>query len=428
MSLLNTVKISVGKRVFDTSWDFRNQNTKFNTHGFHTYPAMMIPQIARRLIETYGVNAKTVLDPFVGSGTVLVECKVNKNIKTAIGVDLNPLALLITKAKTTPIKSNILMETHKSILENCSRDLMKYKKKELRIEPPNFPNIDFWFKPEVKSALTILKKRIINIEDEDVRRFFLVVFSETVRKVSNTRDGEFKLYRIPEDKLDIHSPNVLEIFRKKSVENISSMEEFTSKSAQCNIGIISSDTKKMGAIPNGSVDLVVTSPPYGDSRTTVAYGQFSRLALEWMNFDSDSVRNIDKNCLGGKASLTLNFDLDSPTLIDIIEKISKQDEKRAKDVLSFYVDFENCLKEIDRVTKNGAFLCFVVGNRTVKEIQIPTDIIITELFKRYGYEHHKTVIRNIPSKRMPKQNSPTNEKGKIASTMNEEYIVILQKN
>ena len=63
-------------KYFDSSWDFRGGDTKYSNHGFHTYPAMMIPQVARRLIETYGKDSKVMLDPFMGSGTTGVACKI----------------------------------------------------------------------------------------------------------------------------------------------------------------------------------------------------------------------------------------------------------------------------------------------------------------------------------------------------------------
>src|SRR3989338_790503 len=82
-------------------WDFKKADTKEYTNCIHTYPAMMIPQIARRLIYLYGKNAKTLLDPFCGSGTSLVEASLTNHIKGAYGFDLNPLAILISKVKTT---------------------------------------------------------------------------------------------------------------------------------------------------------------------------------------------------------------------------------------------------------------------------------------------------------------------------------------
>ena len=98
------------------NWDFKEADTKEYTHGFHTYPAMMIPQIARRLIYLYGKNAKTLLDPFMGSGTSLVEASLLPHIKEAYGFDLNPLAYLISKAKTTPIRGSCDLTAEASIM------------------------------------------------------------------------------------------------------------------------------------------------------------------------------------------------------------------------------------------------------------------------------------------------------------------------
>ena len=84
------------ERIIDHSWDYRNENTKDYTHGMHSYPAMMIPQVARRLITEYGNNAKVLLDPFVGSGSVVIEGMLSKSINEIYGIEINPLAVLIT--------------------------------------------------------------------------------------------------------------------------------------------------------------------------------------------------------------------------------------------------------------------------------------------------------------------------------------------
>jgi DNA modification methylase len=246
--------------------------------------------------------------------------------------------------------------------------------------------------------------------------------------MSNTRNGEYKLYKMDESQLARFNPRPINHFKELAFENIEKMREYFLKRNNCNVNILQEDTRIKTSIPNDSVDLIVTSPPYGDSRTTVAYGQFSRLALQWMDFENGLVKNIDKNGLGGIPSETLNNKLESPTLDNALKEISKVDEERAKDVLSFYDDFWKCIAELDRITKQGAHLCFVVGNRTVKKFRIPTDRIIVELFESAGdYNHLKTIDRNIPSKRLPKLNSPSNIKGDLIATMNKEYIVILEK-
>jgi DNA modification methylase len=419
------------KRIRDPTWDFSGENTKISIHGIHTYPAMMIPQIAKRLMEEYGKESKMNLDPFCGSGTVLVESMLH-NINS-YGVDINPLAILLSKVKTTPINHS---ELEKEFIRICDRIREARWKPEIiqKIETPNFFNIEYWFKPKVIRELSFIKQIIDNIEDEVVRNFFYVSFSETVRKVSNTRGGEYKLFRIPENKLKEWNPDALSTFLEISERNIKMMREFYSsvdiqriQKGELWSKVLMEDMRAKTSIPENSVDFIATSPPYGDSRTTVAYGQFSRLTLQWLDYDYDIVKRIDKISLGGIRPKKIKDDVPSDTLYNTLEKISKNDGKRALDVYSFFSDFNKTVDEINRITMENAFVCIVVGNRTVKKINIPTDIILFELFEDRGYTHLKTIVRQIPSKRLPKKSSPSNIKGDAVSTMNFEYIVILKK-
>jgi len=396
-------------------WDFRKVDTKQFTHGIHTYPAMMIPQIARRLIYLYGKNATTLLDPFMGSGTSLVEASLTSNIKEAYGFDLNPLAFLISKVKTTPLN-----------VESIDRELSKIINSKDYKELPRFKNIEFWFKPKIIEQLAVIKTAINKIKDKDVKDFFLVCFSETVRNVSNTRNGEFKLYRMSEKDLIKHNPYVLSEFEKIALKNIKGMKEYVK--ARQKTKTIPKNYSSMEELPlnQESIDLIVTSPPYGDSKTTVAYGQFSRLALQWLDYKD--IISLDNKLLGGKASKELEVKINSPKLKEIIKRIAEIDNKRAKEVLSFYEDFDKCIVQLDRIMNKKGYVCFVVGNRTVKGINIPTDKIMTEMFKARGnYQYITTHLRAIPNKRMPSLNSPSNKVGEKLTTMCNEFIFVLQK-
>lgn len=424
----------MNKRYTDESWDYRDADTKPLSHGFHTYPAMMIPQIARRLIETYGKDAQVLLDPFMGSGTSLVEAKVHSQFTKAYGIDINPLARLIGKVKTTPIELQTLEETAFRLVEDIQHEMLAVNLGQKTVQSFNFKNIEFWFKPLVIRDLTIIKQHINSITHDDAKTqqelidFFNVAYSEVVRYVSNTRNSEFKLYRMSEKTLKTYSPNTFLEFQKRVKYNISHLFELNQMAKSCEISILNEDTRNQTSIPANSVDIIVSSPPYGDSKTTVAYGQFSRLSLEFLGYEENSVRKIDRTSLGGISARDFHLSLFSQTLEKEVSEIQKIDEKRALEVVSFYQDFIKCIHEIDRVMKIGGYVCLVVGNRTVKKIKLSTDIIIVELFTALGtYEHEETIIRNIPNKRMPKKNSPTNIKGEILSTMNEEYIIVLKK-
>src|SRR3989338_2731085 len=121
ISLLNKTKI-------DKSWSFSDKtrkDTAYITHGYHRYPAKFIPQIVSRLEEKYTKQGDFIVDPFGGCGTTMVESKVMG--RPSIAVDINPVAVLITKAKITPINP-IKIEKELTILKNSSIWLQKSNK------------------------------------------------------------------------------------------------------------------------------------------------------------------------------------------------------------------------------------------------------------------------------------------------------------
>jgi hypothetical protein len=166
-------------------------------------------------------------------------------------------------------------------------------------------------------------------------------------------------------------------------------------------------------------DLVLTSPPYGDSRTTVAYGQFSTLSNEWLGINN--ARKIDGMLMGGKIVPEI---MKNNCITDSIQKIENVDKKRALEVSSFYFDLKESINTVAKNINLGGITIYIVGNRTVKNILLPTDQFIAEAFEKNGFKHLITYERALSNKAMPSKNSPTNIAGKTANTMLYEYIVI----
>jgi DNA modification methylase len=408
-------------RVINDSWDFATANTKEYTHCFHAYPAMMIPQIARKLIEDYKTaDTELVFDPYCGSGTTLVEAKL-KGI-ASVGTDLNPMARLVARTKSSTYDVAILKETKMFFV---SKLLINYDK-SIEVELPTFFNIDYWFSQDVINKLAYIKYLIFTEIDPSVRDFFLVPFSETVREASYTRNGEFKLFRMEQTKVDIFNVNTFELFIRKVERNFKGYLEFHKDANPC----ITSDVYDFNTctdIPDGildkGVDLIVTSPPYGDSFTTVAYGSFSKLSNQWLNIEEAG--QIDKILMGGTKR---QFDI--PTIhsaeLELIQ-LKANDVKRYQEVMLFLFEYQQSINNVSKVVKENGIVCYVVGNRRVKDVQIPLDYITAEFFENNGFEHLNTFVRRIPNKRMPSKNSPTNKTGELASTMVNEYIVVMQK-
>ncbi len=175
----------------------------------------MIPQVAHRLIKEYSKEGDVLLDPFCGSGSVLVEAKITR--RYSWGIDLNPLAALIARVKTTPINPSILYKEYYNLIDRV-REMPDYE-----ASSPQFFNLYFWFKESVIRNLAKIKTAIDKIKATEVREFFQVTFSEVVRLSSNSRSGEFKLYRYPESKLKGHNPDPLRLFMEKVRMNIEGM-------------------------------------------------------------------------------------------------------------------------------------------------------------------------------------------------------------
>lgn len=454
-------------------WDFKEEDTKEYTHGIHNYPAMMVCPISRNIIKMVRdiQPVKSIFDPFSGSGTVLVEGMLS-GMDVVAGNDINPLALLLCKAKTTRLDHLKLKSTCESLLatirtrlslnqsalekvdsyisETLKLDITEKKGwgdkapsfltefcnlNELDIKIPDFKNIGYWFRPRVILELAIIKSEIQKISDTDIRNYVFVAMSELIRLVSNRRNGEFKMFRMSVAEVLKFNPDVYTEFSSILLRNVEKMKDFCDildqKSFAPKVTIYRNNTCTLQDVPDNAFDLVVTSPPYGDSKTTVAYGEYSRLSLQWINLSNlteKEIMGIDKSLMGGnKYRNGFEFTLQSETLRTALSKIKDIDIVRAGDVYSFYEDLDASIKSIATKTKSGCYQFWVVGNRTVKNMVLQTDVIITELAPQYNLVPVYTVDRNIPNKVMPLRNSPTNEIGKTSATMTMEHIVILRK-
>ena len=404
--------------IRNSNYDFADQGYGAVYPNIHKYPATMPPQIGIALLKELNITQGKLLDPYCGSGSSFasaLEC----GLTEMYGFDINPLAVLISRVKFTKIGLDALQITKQQLREKID----EYLKKENFLE--NFPlpkitNINFWFSQEVINKLNLLRYFINQIADKNLYNFFLIPFSETVRECSYTRNNEFKLYKMKATDILKFNPDVLGVYFKRLNDVINIYETIylpkLTENTQINVNYSQFNYAE------DSFDLVLTSPPYGDSRTTVAYGQFSTLANEWIGIDY--ARKVDKMLMGGSQTKSL---YNQGLITDYIQAIAVNNEKRALEVSAFYLDLEKSIDQVAKSVKKGGKIIYIVGNRTVKNIQLPTDQFIAEKFEQNGFRHLITYERLLSNKAMPSKNSPTNESGHTVNTMLYEYIVISEK-
>ena len=400
----------------EEDWDYRTADTKQLTHGIHPYPAMMIPQVARRLIADYGRKGGLLFDPYCGSGTTLLEGMLAG--MTSVGTDLNPLARLIARVKTRPLNIGALDD-----------EIRRFPTRATDCALPPVPNVDYWFAPETQRALAAMRQHIDGISHAAIADVLRVAFSLTVRKSSWTRKSEFKLYRMPPCQMARHQPDPFAVMTQILASIRRALLALRRAASDDHTLPDVHDFNTVAGVPAkriapGAAALVVTSPPYGDSRTTVAYGQFSRLSSQWLGFAG--ANRVDNRLMGGgRSAQTAPFGF--PKLDRVIAKIAARDARRASEVAGFFADYRASIANVARTIESGGFACYVVGNRTVKGCKVPTAESTAAFFEENGFTTIKICTRNIPNKRMPMMNSPSNVSGERGKTMTAEKIVICRK-
>ena len=399
------------------NYDFIGEGLKDNPYpSLHKYPATMIPQIGIEILNELNIKAGRMLDPYCGSGSSFA-AGLEVGIKHFVGFDLNPLAILISKARFTPLKSEKLSLYYRDIEKSLKRVI------DQNIEDMNWNGLEYWFDKETLCTLSLIKNKINAIKDSDIRDFFLVALSTTTRKCSYTKINEFKLYRMKKEKLLEYKPDVKNIFLRELLELITIHKSFYKP--RLNDIVLHLSNSEFSCQHHDQFDVVLTSPPYGDSRTTVAYGQFS-LFTNRLVLDRADARKIDTYLMGGKKT-DKNGLVNGTEIGNYIKKIGAKDIKRAREVDSFYIDLGMSIGKIAHALKRGGTAIYVVGNRTVKGYTLPTDQFIAHTFEKNGFDHVFTYERIISNKSMPLKNSPSNITGETCDTINKEFIIVCRK-
>lgn len=349
----------VAEEIEGEPWEYIDADTQALTHNLHRYSGKFIPQIAARAITTLTQPGESVLDPYCGSGTTLVEAALLG--RKAIGLDLNPLALLIASTKITPVPANklhwlqtLLSDALDEFAAPESLPLFKTKSSlgtsiasDPRLSEPWFAK---WFQPAVLKELLAINRVVDEIKDVALRNIGKVAFSDILRKSSNAHSGY---------------PNIM--FDKKAPERVRPIRPFLKTLAKvCEmVGSLEQTAARWGEVRvqrgdatriplnDASIDAVVSHPPYIGS---VPYAEYGLLSLKWLGADP---RELDRQLTGGR--------------------------RQSPDVVSrFRNGYGAMLNETARVLRPSRYVFLMVGNPVVKGKTIDLAVMTLELAKEAG--------------------------------------------
>ena len=354
-------------RVFDRidikalngiDWSFRDADTSYLTHGIHRYSGKYIPQMARILIETLTEPGGLVIDPFVGSGTTLVEAMLLG--RRSIGVDLSPIACLVAKAKTTRIPAKHLdtaimqhLESVRSHIHANNGQLSLLHSIELNPDLGIDSTLRKWFQPSVLRELKIIKPRIDEIVDPQIKTVCEVAFSDILRQRSNASG------RYPNVMFDRHAPNKEGAYKQyqRRLTQISEAVKSLDRRDTDNDAIpkVLLGDARILPLADQCADAIVTHPPYIGS---VPYAEYQALSLMWHGTDP---RHLDGELIGGRRQSR-----------DVVER--------------FLAGMRLVILEIRRVLKKQGMVGVVIGNPTVKGELIRLNEIMRDLFVEARFE------------------------------------------
>jgi hypothetical protein len=402
------------------------------------YPAMMVPSVQEPIIEalSYALNKNvSLMDPFMGaSNTLVTGMKYGMNV---FGQDINPLSILLSQVKTSFYQKEELIDADKRVISTINGD-------NSDVIEISFINIDKWFTKDIQAELSKIYRAIRREQNLKIRKFFWVVLAETIRLTSNDRTSTFKMHMRPIEEINSRQISAIKTFTSVSKKNIKNISDYISVLIQSghikkekyvkNIDVVWGDTNSEIKTKK-TFNLLVTSPPYGDNQTTVTYGQFSYLPLQWIPVEDidDSIaidylktaQSIDNKSLGGQVKESINeieervFEK-SKTLKKFVTQFKDNERKKAEKVTRFINDLDNSIDKMLPRMRKDSFLVWTIGNRNVNKQVVQNDLILKELFTHKGVSLFTDLEREILSKRMPGRNN-------FSNTMSKEKIIIFKK-
>jgi len=397
------------------------KDPKYLTHGIHPYKGKFYPQLVRPLLNILGIpKGGIVFDPFCGSGTVALESVLNGY--NAYGCDINPTAVDIAIAKNTIFKVEPY-EFQKQIFL-FEQELLNYSYGDFSewFENEAIEEIKSWFPEKVISKMGFVISKIAKVPDERIRRFLKVILSSIIREISQQDPGDLRIRRRKEPIVDAQ---VIEMYLnnlKRQYNNIMNFYSIRNNAPESigNAYIWRGNSKDYSVVtsklPDSSVDIVITSPPYATALPYIDTNRLNMLVMGGINAskrvpieaEMTGTREINKSTREKYEEYIRNREFDgivSDTAKQVINSIYYGNENadvgfRKKNMAAliymYFEDMSEVMYTLDRVVKIGGYVCIIIGDTKTTTGAGKVIIRTTQVLRETGKELGWKLVSDIP--------------------------------
>lgn len=407
------------------------------THYLHPYPAKLLPHIPAFFLANSILTSPgdIVLDPFCGSGTVLLECALHGRL--GLGADSNPLARLIASAKVDDVHPDEL----RSVLDAVVRRAAHSR----RASPPDVVNLRYWFYPHVIDRLARLRHAIDSVQGAKARNFLLVCLSACARRTSLADPRLSVPVRLRKDQYPPGHPlreasnatlrrlrrqDVFSEFSTIAHSNISRVEAYrTLRKPQGSGRVVGSDARLLAAAGGplaqrrGTVDMIITSPPYVGAQK---YIRASSLSLGWVGLlGGRSLRELEDENIG-REHLSIRR-LGSPPSTGILEAderlatVATRNLLRAHIASTYLLEMRVALAESVSLLRAGGHLVLVAGSNRVGGVRFRTPQYLRTIAEELGLVTRLELVDAIRSRGLMTRRNAT------ASVITRESVLLFQR-
>jgi DNA modification methylase len=372
-------------------------NMKLPIHRWFRYSAGFSAAWVEDVLQTS--NATIVLDPFVGSGTVCVAA--DKLGVTSYGIESHPFVFRLARGKIAWAESIDLFEIAIATLIETAM------KMNIKVNINDTPMlITKCYSDENLHDLHSIKLAYFELSSgwsKSIDDLVFLTINSILRATSNVGTAQWQYVLPNKTKSRVTSPyTALNLQSKMMIDDMRFIQS-NSKKTQANL--LQSDARTLLGVPDKSIDLVLTSPPYANNYD---YADATRLEMTfWGEINSwgdlhESVRQYlicSSSQHASKDKIKLDLLLNNPDLISIAEELSivcKELDKIRKTkggnkayhlmIAAYFGDMAKVFKALRRVTKVGATVCLVIGDSAPYGVHAPVERWFGEMALAYGFE------------------------------------------